>query len=269
MKNTSFFLKISSILLLLSAHNAVADNGCGRAICGCWMDTTVSYRLNIVDKNNKPIKNIQAVCANETAPIGKSNAAGLLQASVKTAQSPGCGIQRCGEIKLSDPARQFSEKTVHAVKNWQANIRIEQRVMLERLSAAKGIIYFDPKYTHASFKPHHLPFQLPTPFTGAKSEQFYAIILKSLPKCSIKDSERINAQNLFPKNKVFYDKNGCSGDYLDDLLSYTNINENYDFLAVYAGKTQEQAQAFAKQVARTGQFPGYNLRKMQVVYSLP
>ncbi len=136
--------------------------------------------------------------------------------------------------------------------------------------AILGKIYSDPKYTHPSFRPYDLPFELPTPFTGAESVSFYAIILKSLPKCSLQDSERKKAQAYFPKNKVFYGKTGCTGDYLDDLISYTNVNsDDYDFLAVYAGANLTQAKKLAERVKRLDQFTGYNIRKMQVSYALP
>lgn len=269
MKIKNHLIKFIGIILMIANAQVMADAICGRSMCGCWGDVNLSYNLTLRDKNRQPVKNIQAFCDNEHSPMGKSNATGVVQFSVATKSSPGCGFERCGSIKLVDPAKKFADKLI--VRPKLDHALIKKDVVLDGAGLPVGTIYSDPKYTHPSFRPDDLPFVLPDlPFGRVESVPFYAIILKSLPKCSLQDSERTKAQAYFPKNKVFYGKTGCTGDYLDDLISYTNVNsDDYDFLAVYAGANLTQAKQLAEKVKRLDQFAGYNIRKMQVVYASP
>jgi hypothetical protein len=63
---------------------------------------------------------------------------------------------------------------------------------------------------------------------------------------------------LFKDNKVFALKCSDAGD-----LYYTNIANDVNFIAVYAGKTLAEANNFLKTVKATGKFKGANARKMQ------
>lgn len=134
---------------------------------------------------------------------------------------------------------------------------------------AQGKIYSDPNYRNQSFKAKDLPFQLPDVVTEAKSVPFYAVILKTYSICSVKESERIRVQKLFPKHKVFYQRYSCNQNVEDDRVYYTNTNNQYDFLAVYAGATLKDAKQFSAKIKKLGRFPGHNIRKMQVIYSIP
>lgn len=71
----------------------------------------------------------------------------------------------------------------------------------------------------------------------------------------------MEAQSMFLKPKGFASHFGCG--HL--TVGYTNVNYNYNFLAVYAGETQAAANAFLARVKAEGKFPGANVRKMQVV----
>jgi hypothetical protein len=108
--------------------------------------------------------------------------------------------------------------------------------------------------------------------TAHYSLPFYAILLRSVKAIPAKDPtdecrgyiaehERLKAQTRFPHNKVFASRNGCFG---PGMVWYTNVNPNYNFLAVYGGETLEEAQQFLKQVQAKG-FHDATIRKMQVV----
>ena len=135
-----------------------------------------------------------------------------------------------------------------------------------------------PAMPEATFEPNHLSFKLPTNLewgNNINSSPFYAVILKSIKavpdngpdsgkKCSgyISEKSRLEIQVLFPDKKVFASRFGCS----DDNISYTNTNSQYNFMAVYAGETKEEADKTLEQVKAMGKFPTAGLRKMQVVF---
>ncbi len=115
------------------------------------------------------------------------------------------------------------------------------------------------------FKPHELCFQTPRDGIARAeylSESFYAIVLKSAERCTITEGERLEAQTLFPRNKVFSMRFQCDDD-IEENISYTNVNDEFGFLAVYAGRTVKDAKAKLAEVTATGKFPGANIRKMQ------
>jgi hypothetical protein len=120
----------------------------------------------------------------------------------------------------------------------------------------------------SDFQPFELAFDHGGPNSIiAESKPFYAIILRSvkLPPdqsgCDSKfpEAERLEAQALFPTNKVFAKR--C-----DEPAQnfYTNVADNTTFLSVYAGLTLTQAKALLKKVEATGKFPGATIRRMKV-----
>ncbi|MEP7076947.1 MAG: hypothetical protein ABI878_14160 [Acidobacteriota bacterium] len=117
------------------------------------------------------------------------------------------------------------------------------------------------------FKAWEMKFALPKNSVIYESEFFYAIILKSVKlkqggDCvnAIAEDDRTATQALFPKNKVFALKCYEPGD-----ISYTNVADDVSFLAVYAGKTQAEANSFLKTVKTAGKFPGATIRRMRAV----
>lgn len=120
--------------------------------------------------------------------------------------------------------------------------------------------------TVAGFQKHEIGFEIPKGNTViADSEPFYAIVLKTVKlspsaNCdnAISEKERLEIQALFPRNKVFALKCSEAGD-----VYYTNVANDVNFIAVYAGKTLAAANGFLKTVKATGKFKGANLRKMQ------
>lgn len=246
--------------LLLFSLNALA---CAKTICGCWLATTLNYKVNLVDQLGVAADHVDLFCDNESNPISKTRVAGTAQFTISNEVSSGCGYKRCKTIRFSDPNQQYSEKTVTLEESNQKKI-----TLINRYELPQGKIYSNPNYKNPSFKAYELPFQIPEIIGESKSVPFYALILKTYPKCSIKDAERIKAQALFPKQKVFYERN-CPDDDYEDMIFYTSVDYNYDFLAVYAGSTLTEAKKLAAQIKKAGHYPGHNIRKMQVLHSIP
>ena len=98
------------------------------------------------------------------------------------------------------------------------------------------------------FEPHQLPFRVPADAFIFETEQFYAVILKSVrdesDDCTVfvPEAERLAAQELFPRHKVF-----ASRCYDPGELFYTNTATGQQFMAVYAGRTRAEA---ARMLAR-------------------
>ncbi len=60
------------------------------------------------------------------------------------------------------------------------------------------------------------------------------------------------------------DKFGCNDD-VEENITYTNVNSDYAFIAVYAGKSFDEAAALFNEMNLNQDFPGANIRKMQAV----
>ena len=125
----------------------------------------------------------------------------------------------------------------------------------------------NPNYTcpsSVSFEAYDLPMRIPQNAVIFDSELFYAVILKSVPQPSdscdnyIPEPDRMAAQMLFVQNKVFTSRCVEPG-----RVSYTNVNPRTQFMAVYAGPTQADANRMLAQVKATGKFPGANIRRMR------
>ena len=118
--------------------------------------------------------------------------------------------------------------------------------------------------TSYEFKPHQLPFALPENAVLWETEQFYAVVLRSVrdtaQDCSvfIPEDERLAAQQLFPRHKVF-----ASRCYDPEELYYTNVAEGQQFMAVYAGRTRAEAERMLARVRATGKYKDANLRRMR------
>jgi len=126
-----------------------------------------------------------------------------------------------------------------------------------------------PCPTSVEFKPHQLPFRLPANAFIFETEQFYAVILKSVrfdraKECTvfIPEAERLAAQQLFPRHKVF-----ASRCYDAEEMFYTNVASDQQFMAVYAGRTLTEAERVLALVKATGRYVGANLRRMQTGFN--
>lgn len=136
----------------------------------------------------------------------------------------------------------------------------------------RGAICSDPNTpcrTTATFEAYDLPFRIPANAVIWESEMFYAVILKSVrfrdEECNsrfIPEAQRIEAQTLFPNNKVFASRCGEPG-----TVFYSNTSPNTNFMAVYGGRTQAEAARMLASVRATGRFPGANIRRMYVGFN--
>jgi hypothetical protein len=95
-----------------------------------------------------------------------------------------------------------------------------------------------------------------------------SLILAHMEPCTVTEEERLQAQALFPRSKVFSMRFQCD-DNIEENITYTNVDAKFGFLAVHAGTTLEEAKKRLAEVNATGRFPGANIRKMQakLVYS--
>lgn len=120
--------------------------------------------------------------------------------------------------------------------------------------------------TSLTFEPYALPFQMPQNSVIYDTDQFYAVILKSVStannKCDnyIPEQERLATQTLFPNQKVFASRCAEPGE-----VSYSNTNPDTNFMAVYAGSSIADANRMLATVLATRKFPGANIRRMRAV----
>ena len=130
----------------------------------------------------------------------------------------------------------------------------------------QGPVCPDPDRPCQGFKPNELSFAIAKPFAfdrgRDKSPPFYAVILKSGPLCSVNDSERLDAQKRFPGAKVFLHRHFCED--FGDKVTYSNVNANSGFVAVYAGESEADAKKMLAQAIAAG-YTDANFRRMEVI----
>ena len=143
-------------------------------------------------------------------------------------------------------------------------------------AAQAGLVCGDPMDKgcapqYDGFEPHDLTFLTGRAELGAgtthESDEFYAVILESVPAASTKssngcvfvgESKRLAAQKQFPRNKAFTSRNACSG----NVVLYDSTDVNFNFLAVYGGKTVSEADQVLARAKR--RYPQANVRRMRV-----
>jgi len=138
-----------------------------------------------------------------------------------------------------------------------------------RKPAKRPPVCGNPNFTcggEITFPPYDLPFRIPRNAVIYDTDLFYAVILRSVPSAEescdnfIPEPERLAAQTLFTQNKVFTSRCAEPGQ-----ISYSNTNPKAQFMAVYAGATQADANRMLAKVKATGKFPGANIRRMRAV----
>jgi hypothetical protein len=157
----------------------------------------------------------------------------------------------------------------------RVSIRLSAAVALALAGVASadtlGRVLPDPAAVCDATKPYELCFEKPKDGIARAaylSEPFYAVILKTAARCSVTESERLEAQALFPRHKVFSSRFYC-GEDVEENIAYTSVDEKYGFLAVYAGTTYFDAKKMLIAVTATGRFHGANIRKMQAKLVYP
>ena len=140
----------------------------------------------------------------------------------------------------------------------------------QRRRVKRGQVCGDPAMNCAEpnqFQPYDLQFRIPRKAVIWESEQFYAVMLKSISakgdcETHVDESERLEAQELFPHHKVFADRCPMHG-----TLYYNGTNSDYRFMAVYAGRTRAEASRVLALVRATGKFPTANLRRLRTGFN--
>lgn len=140
-------------------------------------------------------------------------------------------------------------------------------VEAQRRPSRRGQVCGDPAMRCGEFQPYDLQFRWPRNVVIYETEPFYAVILKSISakdncEVSISEDERLEAQKLFPRNKVFADRCPDAG-----TVYYSDTNSDYRFMAVYAGKTRAEANQMLSAVRATGKYPTANLRRMHAGFN--
>jgi hypothetical protein len=134
------------------------------------------------------------------------------------------------------------------------------------LVITQGKVCPDPDRPCEGFKPNELSFAIAKPFAfdrgRDRSQPFYAVILKSGPLCGVPDSERVKAQGLFPRAKVFLHRHMCED--FGDKVTYSGVNAKAGFVAVYAGETEAEAQRVLAH-AKTAGYADANIRRLEVI----
>lgn len=135
--------------------------------------------------------------------------------------------------------------------------------------AGPAKVCFDPAHPCPGFKAHDLSFPLVNDGV-ARAEQrsapFFAVILKTLPRCGANEAERRQIQALFAGNKVFLTRFECDA---ESNVTYGNVDAKRSFIAVYGGQTRAGANEVLAKAKVLDRFPGVNMRQMQVIYVYP
>lgn len=122
--------------------------------------------------------------------------------------------------------------------------------------------------TSFSFNAHDLPFVIAgkIKFREYRSNFFYAVVLKSIKAekddgdCAfVSEEERMEVQRLFPTNKVFSSRAGCP----ETQIIYDGVNPDYNFLAIFAGRTRLAAERVLQRVK--SRYPDANIRRIKVI----
>ncbi len=64
------------------------------------------------------------------------------------------------------------------------------------------------------------------------------------------------------------DRFNCDDD-VEENITYSNVNPDFSFIAVYAGDEKASANAFFEQEKLGQKFPGANIRRMQAILVFP
>lgn len=77
------------------------EEGCGASLCGCSEPATLEYAATVIDiQTDAPVADVEVYCLGEDTPVGTSDDAGLIGFSIETMLSPGCGYDRCNNLRF-------------------------------------------------------------------------------------------------------------------------------------------------------------------------
>jgi hypothetical protein len=119
------------------------------------------------------------------------------------------------------------------------------------------------------FRPFDLTFALPADDVArasAPSLPFWAVILRSAPRCAVSAELAYRTQRAFPRRQVFGDRFGCED---EALISYVGVDTAHAFLAVYGGTTRREATTLRDSLRAARAYPGATVRRLQAVLHYP
>lgn len=77
------------------------EGGCANSLCGCSEPATLEYEATTIDiQTDAVVAGVEVYCLGEDTPIATSDAAGLVGFSIETMLSPGCGYDRCNNLRF-------------------------------------------------------------------------------------------------------------------------------------------------------------------------
>jgi hypothetical protein len=84
-----------------SSAESGREGGCGSSFCGCSEPVTLEYEATTIDiQTDAPVAGVEVFCLGEDTPIATSDEAGLVNFSIETMLSPGCGYDRCNNLRF-------------------------------------------------------------------------------------------------------------------------------------------------------------------------
>jgi hypothetical protein len=86
------------------------EGGCGSSLCGCSEPATLEYEATTIDiQTDAPVAGVEVFCLGEDTPIATSDDAGLVGFSIETMLSPGCGYDRCNNLRFHATAGPYED----------------------------------------------------------------------------------------------------------------------------------------------------------------
>jgi hypothetical protein len=94
------------------ASSSSGDPNCGMSFCGCWEDTTIAFSAKVLDgQTMAPVAGVEVYCVPEMESVAVSDAMGNVSFTVETKVSPGCGLERCNNLRFHDPVGPLADTT--------------------------------------------------------------------------------------------------------------------------------------------------------------
>jgi hypothetical protein len=132
-RETSFFAALTMVVALVSGCGSETGGGtttsggsggsgstssttggedCGMSFCGCWTEETLTFDASVVAlATNAPIEGIEVYCGDEEAAVATSDVAGKVTFTLTTMVSPGCGLERCNNLRFHSPDGTYMDQT--------------------------------------------------------------------------------------------------------------------------------------------------------------
>ena len=137
-----------------------------------------------------------------------------------------------------------------------------------------GTIYGAPHgRAPKEFKLHELPFHIvPREVARAedRSNDFWALLLRTAAPCSISEDERAELQTYFQQHRVFMNRFGCDDESgADEFMTYAGVEAEQTFIAIYGGSKRRHAEWLEAIPMLKARYPDLAVVKMQAILVHP